>query len=163
MGGDFLEQFFGLDVPCDHAATSSNSSSSVTCPRSSSSTEWRTFLLCGSFVYPQRGGPFGSSAHYDSLSAIVFSFIFLFFFSFFFFLFFVFFLLCFSFFSSLFSFFFLLCFSFFFFFLIFLNLIHGDNRTTSKKDGNAAQEDPKQPHNLIRWKAVHISTPERRF
>ena len=41
--------------------------------------------------------------------------------------------------------FFLLC--FFFVYLFFLTLIHGDNRTTSKKDGNAAQEDPKQPHN----------------
>ena len=36
--------------PCDHAATSSYSSSSMTCPRFSSSKEWRTFLLCGSFV-----------------------------------------------------------------------------------------------------------------
>ena len=49
------------------------------------------------------------------------------------------FVLCFSFFSS--------CFSFFSLFIVFLNPIHGDNRTTSKKDGNAAQEDPKQPHN----------------
>ena len=51
---------------------------------------------------------------------------------------------CFFFYFSLFSF-----FSFFFslFIYFFLNLIHGDNRTTSKKDGNAAQKDPKQPHN----------------
>ena len=39
--------------PCDHAATSSSSSSTMTCSSSSSSAEWWTFLLCGSFVYPQ--------------------------------------------------------------------------------------------------------------
>ena len=39
--------------PCDHAATSSSSSSAMTCPSSSSSNGWWTFLLCGSFVYPQ--------------------------------------------------------------------------------------------------------------
>ena len=39
--------------PCDHAAISSDSSSSMTCPRSSSSKEWWILLLRGSFVYPQ--------------------------------------------------------------------------------------------------------------
>ena len=33
-GGVFLVQFFGYGRPCDHAATSSHSSSSMTCPRS---------------------------------------------------------------------------------------------------------------------------------
>ena len=33
---------------------------------------------------------------------------------------------------------------------------NGDNRTTSKKNENAAQEDLKQPHHGIRWKNVHI-------
>ena len=38
--------------PCVHAATSSSSSSSMTCPRFSSSIEWWTLLLCGR-TYPQ--------------------------------------------------------------------------------------------------------------
>ena len=42
-----------FERPCDHTATSSSSSSSMTCPRSSSSTEWWTFLLFGRDVFPQ--------------------------------------------------------------------------------------------------------------
>ena len=38
--------------PCDHAATSSNSSSSLPCPDQFIDRVW-TFLLCGRDVYPQ--------------------------------------------------------------------------------------------------------------